>query len=848
MVKPLITMRSRRQDWLTLLALWVLATGFGVLWLWQDQAPPAWDQGEHLTRALNFWRVLQQPAWFDSAWWTELWRQSPGYRAPLVYLATVPLFNLLGPGLEQAILVNLMFAGLLMGLIYSLGCLLFGRQTGLWAAGLSLLVPALYALRLDYLIDLGLVVWITAAFSCLTGWRRWPALPAGQSKVHPNQWLWAAGFGLSAGLSVLAKPTGVLFLVVPVLWVITESLLSPHRWRYLGQWVLAAGLALLVCGPWIQTNWLTILTNSQHSNVVWIPPEVVPGSPWSAVSYYARMVPRMGTYAFLGAGILAALATLVGPWRSPWQMSWRKPWDRQAHLWLWGFLLGSYGVLTLLQNKDARHIAPAMPMLVLGLTWGLTQVPGRLGSGLRWLMAGLMTVLMVTTLMVPGHGLPSGRMARPWYTGAPWPHTEVVETMVQTAPYLQGTVGVLPNTAQINPQNIDFYGNLADFRVFGREVGFNPEFVPLDAQALTWALTKTGDQGPTSDPKLALAEQVEQDPAFTVVQTWDLPDQSVLSLHHRRDPPVTVTPSPDPAAAVAIATVTLPNSAAPGQTVPVTYELVGPLAALQQGVLLLSWRSQDQPDDAPAAFIHDHGIGLGQLLPTPDIEDDQTTFTVTERLGMVLPASLPPGTYNLSAEFLDRRTGDSYPLTIPTTRLSITTAPEPPQPPLAPDLVGTLHQLSQGLATGDLDPIFTTVGRINQYDPRQDYLSQAEVAMTHRLAQQPNHMPWLYTKAMAQVLQQDAVGAIATLQEITRVEPNNIFHWLYLAFVHLYRWQPGRASVALDAAAVIDPTRPELKALQAVAALQRFNLWQAWQRLQASGLMTATSESGKTRI
>lgn len=824
--------RSRRQDGLILVILWLLAAIATRLWLWRDQAPPAWDQGEHLTRALNYWRVLQQPEWLNPDWWTTLWRQSPGYRAPLVYLATVPFFTVLGRGFDQAVLVNLLFAGVLMGLLYGLGSLLFDRQTGLWTAGISLLVPTLYALRHDYLLDLGLVASVAAAFACLTGWRQ-----AGGTQ----RWFWALGFGLCTGLAILAKPTGIMFLVVPVLWVAVESLIRPPRWQHGLQWVLAAGMAWLVCGPWIQTNWLTILTNSQSNNASWVPPEVVPGSTWSALSYYARMVPRMVTYALLiagaGAGLVGLLLARYADRSGKRRVRGVKPVSAVTWAWLLSFLLGSYGVLTLLQNKDPRHIAPAVPILVLVLTRGLVLLSGMAGRWLRWSLTGLMIVLMAAALL-PGGPFPPSRLARVLDPGPAWPHPAVIDTVVKTEPYLRSTLGVLPNAAQVNPLNMDFYGALRDFRVFGREIGFNPDFAPLDARAMTWMLTKTGDQGPTTDTKVALASLVEQSPDFEVAQTWPLPDDSTLSLHHRRQPPVTVIPVAETTEAVidvALRLVTVPNAAAPGQTVPVTYELVGPWDALRHGLLVLTWQPLDETAANPG-WIHDHGIGLGQLLAEPGSVAEDAQFEVIEQLGMVLPNTLVPGTYGLQAEYVDRRSGQGRPLNIPPTTLVVSPA-APPQSAPEPELVGVLHQLSQGLATGELDPIFATVGRINQYDPIQDYLPQAETAMGYRLSQEPDKLNWFYTRVMAQVLQQDAPGAIATLDQLTTLAPDNIYHWLYLGFVHLYAWQPRLADQALAQAAQIDPALPELKVLQGVAALQQLNLWRAWQRVQESGLL-----------
>lgn len=812
-----------QQDWLILVGLWLAIAIADGLWLLNDQSPPAWDQGEHLTRALNFWRVLQQPEWLNPDWWTTLWRQSPGYRAPLVYLATVPIFNILGRGFDQAVVVNTLFAGLLMGILYGLGRSLFNRSTGLWAAGLSLTVPMLYTLRLDYLLDLGLVTAVTATFASLTGWRG--AKPAAR-------WGWAIAAGLGVGLSILAKPTAVLFLVAPLGWIALESILTRPRWHHLMQWGLAAMAAWIVCGPWIQTNWLTILTNSQSNNANWIAPELVPDSLRSILSYYVRMLPRLVTYTLLIAGVLGGVVGVLLTRSRGRTLSIHTGSVRWKWAWLSSFLLGSYGMLTLLHNKDPRHIAPVVPILVLVLTRGLTLPPHPGGRWLRWGLAGLMAGWMVAAVL-PGTPPPASRLMRTLYPGPPWPHTAVVNTITTQAPYLRSTLGVIPNTAQVNPLTFDFYGAGQDFRVYSRELGFNPDFVAMDARSVPWMLTKTGNQSPTTETKLALSELVTQSPEFEVMQTWPLPDGSTLSLHHQAEPPVEVASSDQVTATVTLTAVTLPPAAAPGQTIPATYELLGPWDALRHGLLVLSW--QPEGDGSSTSWIHDHGIGLGQILAQPG-EMLEGSFVVVERLGMVLPEILTPGTYKLRAEYLDRRTGTAQPLVVPQVALVI----DPGKIPVAapePDLVGVLHRLSQGLSKGDIEPVFATVGRINQYDPVQDYLPQAELAMAYRLTQSSNQLPWLYTQVMAQVLQQDARGAIATLEQITTLTPDNIYPWLYKGFVHLYAWQPRLAESALDRAAAIEGTLPELQILRAVAALQQLNLWRTWQYLRQSSLL-----------
>lgn len=825
-----------------LLLLWLGVSLIEALWLWQDQAPPRWDQADHLTRALNYWRLWQQPALYDDGWWRSLWQLSPSYRAPFVYLMTVPLLQGLGRGFDQAVLVNSVFHALLLVLVYALGQRLFDRRTGLWAAAASSLVPIFWLQRTDYLLDYGLVLCVLLGFTCLSYWRT--AGPWGR-------WLWALGFGVGLGLTVLTKPTGILFFVVPLGWLAVGALRRSlgSGLAFVIQGILAAAIALLICGPWIQTNWLTILTSSGSSSGGWVANELDPASPRSIWSYYARMLPRMISPMLLWGGLLAWLSGLLA-WRAGLLQPVVSETKARAQPWPWllAFGVGTYVLLSLIANKDPRHSLPWVPVVVIILVRGFTAWRGRQW---RWLWLGLlgsMLLLAIATLFpvaqVPIAQVPGLKLVRHPYRGPAWPHPAVIETVLAADPYLRSTIGVLPNTEQVNPMNVDFYGALQDFQVFGREVGFSPEFASRDARSLSWVLTKSGEQGPQSSDnpaKANLQSQVEQSPAYQTAGTWPLPDGTDLTLYRRQPAVVEAALLSTSPAQVQLVAVTTPTAANTGSTVAVTYGLEGPWAELADGLLLLSWQS-DRPD-SPPVWIHDHGIGLGNLYAGATTPDPNQALAVTERLGMLIPAEVPSGTYRLSAQYLNRRTRAIYPLALPRPiELTIRPGPAAPTAPTAAapeaDLVGQLHQLSQGLANGQLEPIFNTVSRINQYDPLQDYLAQAEAAMVQRSQLEPSRLEWAYTRLMAQVLQQRAEAAIATLTQITQVAPNNPYHWLYLGFVQLYRWHPGEANQALSQAEQLEPDLPELKLLQAIAAAQRLNLPRAWRLVQQSGLLT----------
>ncbi|MDX2098839.1 MAG: glycosyltransferase family 39 protein, partial [Leptolyngbyaceae cyanobacterium bins.59] len=275
--------QNPHRDWMILLLLWLLAAIVDRLWFAFDHSVPGWDQADHLTRSLNYWRVIQNAQPHSGQWWTELWQQSSTYRAPFFYLATVPFFFLFGRGGDQATLINLVFTALLLVSTYLLGKRCFNRSIGLWAAGLGLLSPQLVYARTDYLLDYGLTALVTAVFLCLTYWRDNPVRLA---------WVWSLWGGLGLGLTLLTKPTGFIYFLVPGIWVLGSSLLQ-RQWLRLVQFVLAGVLAWLVIAPWFITNWLTIFTSMSHSNSV----GAIEGDPTAATLagwlHYVQFLPGM---------------------------------------------------------------------------------------------------------------------------------------------------------------------------------------------------------------------------------------------------------------------------------------------------------------------------------------------------------------------------------------------------------------------------------------------------------------------------------------------------------------------------------------------------------------------------
>jgi 4-amino-4-deoxy-L-arabinose transferase-like glycosyltransferase len=935
--RRLLEMSLRQNGLPKLGAIWLFQAFCDRFWFALDHSTPSWDTADYLSGCLIYWQALQTAHWFSRDWWIELWHLSTKI-PPLTYIVTTPFVSTFGTGIDQITLVLLLYSAVLLGSVYVLGSYLFTSSIGLWAAGLCVLLPTLYRLRLEFLLDYPVTAMVALCFAALTLWRGKPekakdrrqraegtaerAKGSGQqaeetaegtaekaeekiflsdllsstirflssparflsspaqliavarrlllsaSRILPSAvsyLLLPAVFGITLGLALMTKQTTAQFLLVPIAWALAEILWG-RRWGKLAQFGLAMAAALVIAYPWYRTNWLLILTSSKKAT---IDSAIAEGAPplvsLKSLFFYGMALPEMVSWVLLvpaGLGLLFfwRRSRVSSLYRSPHHgidngiddyapksrdYRWQKYAESQQALnWLLVFLVGAYCLTTLNPNKDNRYIAPYLPVLAIGLAYGLVLLP-KAWRLVRWGAIAAALLLMLSTLFplfaTANNRNPTGSHF-PDQT-ALYPHAEVIAEVLQTAPFLQSTIGVLPSTPQLNQHNINYYGLLQNFQVYGRQVGTQIKDVEHDRRSLPFFLTKAGDQGSIRkpEPQAKLVQSIQQGKDFTTQKTWNLPDGSTLQLHRRTIPFVEVKRSeaikPGETAAdpsLKLTTLTLPAQAPPGKPIPVTYEWAGSWEILRSRVLLLTWRKQGETP-SKHHWMHDHAIAMGTLHPAQPRQGNATSqFQVVERMAMLPPASTAPGTYGLEAMALEPSTGKIEAIAVPRVTLQIDpAAPAVPAPEL--DLITQFRELAKTLPQGTkiMDRVFAEIGRINQYDPNQDYVRQVQQATAYRLTQEPNSLNLLYTMAFTTILNRQVEPAIATLQRITKLTPKNPNPYAYLAFVNLYDFRPHAAARSLQQVKSLNPALPELNALNAVTALMQGNLIKAWQDFQA---------------
>jgi len=816
--------------------IWLVVAVSDRIWFRMDRSVPAWDQADYLNSALDYWQMWQHPQGFSGDWWTQMWMLSPKI-PPLTYLLTIPFQNLLGLGSDQTNAVHLLFSAILFASVYGLGTRLFNPTVGFWATVLCAIFPGLYHHRLQFLLDYPLTAMVTLSFYGLTLW--W-------FSKSDQSWRFSIGFGLTFGLALLTKQTALFFLFIPLLWI-TATILKQRQWQRFLQLAIALLLSTAVIFPWARTNWLLMLTSGKRATV---DSAIAEGDPaltsLDAWTYYFKLVPAHLSWPLLIIPIIGLVFYIIKNYSLSGNQQ-HHPFSDFAKLnlnwislkWLSLFWVGGYFISSLNINKDFRYTLPLVPVLAIILAYFLTLFPQRWGRKIRRFTVSLGIILMIFNLWPIG-SYPVRQVMRTLnpgnehhvYLGNPWPHEQVIAEIIQSQPNLKANLGVLPSTPEINQHNLNYYGGLQDSQVYARQVGTKEKNVLKDVRSMSWFVTKTGQQGSVDrvqDAQQMTMQILEKSPEFSLKKQWLLPDNSFLNLYQRIIPFVQVEPLKQSLSKVQLKQVLIPKQAPPGVAVPVTYQWQGSLQQLQEGIVILTWRLTPDQKNGLSFWLHDHGISMGELYS----DSSNQSYQVIEQMAMLPPVNLIPGNYQLEVTYFNRKTGETYQIESPKITLNINSKAPPITAPEI-DLVTQLRRLSENLPQGikGLDPIFAEVGRINQYDPVQDYINQAEIALGYRLKQEPNRLDLAYNLALANVLQQDAKGAIAALKIITKLDSKNPNAHAYLAFVYLYNLQPKLAEIALKPALDLNPNQPEFKVLLGVAQLMQGHLIPAWQNLQ----------------
>lgn len=530
--------------WPCVAALWGLATAWDRLWLAHDGRLPSWDQADYLNSAVDHGRAL---GLLDGRWqgWASLLDLSPKI-PPLASLVNGSVMAVAGDNPDQASWSLALWHGLLLAVVAAWGRQLGGRRFALLCVALVALTPALMALRVDYTLDIPLTATSSLALWLLGRWQA-PSPSGG----HLRQALLAA---LAIGAALLVKQSALLLVALPSLWAAAGGLRRRER-RLQVLLALVVVLALLL--PWLHHNWITTLGGTNRAVVESAASEGDPPM-LSAASlfWYVRLLPEQLGLTLLLPGLIGLALSLAGQLRP--DLRWLDtagaalqpapmppqgrgpdpaPAARADTIRLpsgWGWLLGcaaaGWLATTLSPNKDARYIAPVLPLLLMVLAAGWWHLG-------RWLRARLgprsSAALLGTGLLAVGGSSASAALSglRP---GEPNPLPALIARLRSEVADAPTTLLVVPGSPSLNEQNVTTYGRMQGGRIEGRRLGRRRSEHPLVLERAEWLLLASGDQGTNRPGSRELSLRVRTDGRFEPVGRWPWSEGRQVELWRRR--------------------------------------------------------------------------------------------------------------------------------------------------------------------------------------------------------------------------------------------------------------------------------------------------------------------------
>ncbi|MDO5561758.1 MAG: phospholipid carrier-dependent glycosyltransferase [bacterium] len=313
------------------LGLCALQLLVNLVWIVLDTQIPAWDQAGHTRLTLEFVDNWAQPDQNPKSFW-----QISSYYPPFIHWQTAIVMRFFGRNPDWGGFVVTAYCLLLSAGIYKLSNRLWrNRWLGLLAATLVAFMPVIYTNSRWFLLDISLL-----AFTVWSWYFLW------QSDFFTRR-RETILFALTVAAVLLTKWTGVVFLAVPLIFVLLKIIqknLWSKVWRNL---CLAFLIVLILISPWYITNFRSILAAAAVSTVGEMDdPQVL----WSLENWRYYLWEFLGFQVGLIPGLAMLTATIIYFCKK----------DNPYRLLFGSFLIVGYVIFSFLSNKDIRYDLPLL--------------------------------------------------------------------------------------------------------------------------------------------------------------------------------------------------------------------------------------------------------------------------------------------------------------------------------------------------------------------------------------------------------------------------------------------------------------------------------------------------------
>ena len=374
-----------------------------------------------------------------------------------------------------------------------------------------------------------------------------------------------------------------------------------------------------------------------------------------------------------------------------------------------------------------------------------------------------------------------------------WPHKEIIEKVNNFSPNINSVIGIIPDTQELNTFNLAAEAKLQNKTVYIRQIISNKKSFKDDLQRFNWFLIKDGDQGIMSnEAKLKLSKLVQESNNFENFKSWELPDGSKAKLYKRKKMNESIKIIDYDFSASELDLFFKNNN--------LTIKLRGNENIMNNSYLLVNAKNNEEN--------YEINIALPKIINL-----SKTNIELTKNIYIEEDINLD-NTYDLNCLLISKNR-KKIPISIDKFiyNKNINTSVDEQ---FEINKIKELEKMGKLLKNGDFDNLFNLVGLVNQSDPNQEYLKDAEEIFKYRYALDKSNIDYLYSVAISQILEKKSSEASKTLQEIKKIDSYNPNLYLAKAIIDIYNFNPRKAEKNIQLAKSLNKNESLEKTIETV--------------------------------
>ena len=753
----------------------------------QINNPPAWDQGYHLSNVFKMYNILGDQGINISEKFNQLLNVTDSYRGPLTYFLSALFLKVFNNTYHFAYLSNQIFNIICIVSIFNLSKLLKNESSGIWAALIFTFSSLILNHRSDYLIDLSLSSLSTLGFLFFTNWYL-------DKKKFSFYSLLA---GASLGLIFLTRPTGVVIFFLSFLLIVLKLIKRRDSFSYsLGELIIFFSTFIVVIFPWFSRNWLTIITSTINAWNWGV--NYQDGLEFYSIEswlFYFKSLPLI--FGPINFSIFSTIFFIEKIFQRN-LLNFKIKSLSKLNLWFLIYILNCYLIMSLMSTKDIRFIMPIFPILCIYPAIFLDSKDFKIFSNKSKKIIILISILF--SLLFTKSKLFSNNSNI--YSTYNSPHADIIKEIKKENKNLVSTLAILPDTREINTFNLEAEASRQGEYIAVRQIISNKETYKDDLKYFDWFLIKTGDQGIMSnEAKKLLNQYLLKSPSFIIQKEWTLPDKSKVSLLRRESLNTYLIKNDCKYSPSNLNIKKIPEG--------IRLNLIGKGKLIKSSSFLIDFFNEEYKTSTNISLAN------GSF---PRNFDKESCYFLTQDIPIDFP-EINKKELNMKVRLLDEKGKIKF-LNLVDNKLIFKDKEDESFIKMA-NKTSKVELLGVFLRKGEFEKLFNLVGVINQSDPKQIYLKDAEKIYFQRFLDDEN-VKDLYNVLICQILQRKVHSAEKTINIILENDFSNGNAQLAKSIINIYLLDKKDARISLNNAKIFEKSEESAEIINIVEGLTYF--------------------------